>query len=181
MCASDDVPMKFYRENGTNSGHNFFVRSPFTPPSCPLSLMQTTQNKKSIQRANMTSDPNHMLFPFVSNSIRFPVKLHQLLEAAENDTWLAGIISWVPDGDHGFLVHHVEKFERQILRSVFPSMKAFSSFRRQLNLYGIRKSTPGGKRKTPLLYRTHLGIEVRTSLLTEIVSTLLRTTSSIRT
>lgn len=81
-------------------------------------------------------------------SAKFPVKLHQLLEAAESDHWLSSIISWARDGN-GFLIHNHAVFEKQVLPGVFPAMKGFSSLRRQLNLYGIRKGTPGGKLSEP--------------------------------
>ena len=83
--------------------------------------------------------------PFAPTT-KFPVKLHQLLEAAENDPWLSSIISWVRDG-RGFLIHNQAIFDRQVMPEVFPTMRAFSSFRRQLNLYGIKKSALGGKQQ----------------------------------
>jgi HSF-type DNA-binding len=104
------------------------------PPS--TTLLDTTSSSSS----SMVADADESLF---TTTTKFPVKLHQLLEAAESDPWLSSIISWVCDG-RGFLIHNQTIFDRKVMPEIFPTMRAFSSFRRQLNLYGIKKSSLGG-------------------------------------
>ena len=106
------------------------------PPS--TILLDTTSSSSS--SASMLADADDSLF---TTTTKFPVKLHQLLEAAESDPWLSSIISWVCDG-RGFLIHNQAIFDRKVMPEIFPTMRAFSSFRRQLNLYGIKKSSLGG-------------------------------------
>lgn len=54
--------------------------------------------------------------------IKFPVRLFELLEAADTNPSLASIISWTSDGC-GFRVRCHKSFERRILPGIFPSMK----------------------------------------------------------
>jgi HSF-type DNA-binding len=118
----------------TLSGHH--LQKVMMPPSTTL-LDSTTSSSSS---SSMLADADESLF---TTTTKFPVKLHQLLEAAERDPWLSSIISWVRDG-HGFLIHDQVIFDRKVMPEIFPTMRAFSSFRRQLNLYGIKKSSLGG-------------------------------------
>jgi hypothetical protein len=69
---------------------------------------------------------------------QFPVKLHCLLEEHLHDD----VISWQP---HGlcFLVHKRDVFVQEVMPKYFNQSK-FSSFLKQLNLYGFtRLSAPG--------------------------------------
>jgi hypothetical protein len=69
-------------------------------------------------------------------AIKFPAKLHQILNEVEqkgNDE----IISWNPDGK-SFNVHNQKTFVDSVLPSYFRHSK-YRSFQRQLNLYGFER------------------------------------------
>jgi hypothetical protein len=132
-----------------------------TPQNFPINIpLEEVTTKPSLKVFNNMSSFSlqHEDESSTFASAKFPVKLHQLLEAAENDHWLSSIISWARDGN-GFLIHNHAVFEKQVLPGVFPAMKGFSSLRRQLNLYGIRKGTPGGKLSRPWNEITRRGIQ----------------------
>jgi hypothetical protein len=81
-----------------------------------------------------------MAASFASNSRnmlkKFPYKLHHLLDQAER-VGFEDIVSWIPSGK-GFRIHRHSAFEERIMPVHFPGMTSYKSFRRQLNLYGIR-------------------------------------------
>ncbi|CAM9742469.1 unnamed protein product, partial [Choristocarpus tenellus] len=68
----------------------------------------------------------------------FPSKLYEILD--EEDP---AIVGWTTTGK-GFEVRNHERFSREILGRYFKQDK-FSSFQRQLNLYGFRKVTKGAE------------------------------------
>jgi hypothetical protein len=70
--------------------------------------------------------------------IPFPYKLHAMLEGVQHDA-LCHIISWQPHG-RAFLVHRPKEFTRQVSETYFKQSK-YTSFQRQLNLYGFRRLT----------------------------------------
>jgi HSF-type DNA-binding len=68
--------------------------------------------------------------------IQFPVKLHVVLDAIEQDGF-ADIISWHQNGQC-FTVHKPPLFDKIILPKYFPGLKR-KSFSRHLSLYGFRR------------------------------------------
>ena len=72
------------------------------------------------------------------DTMRFPVKLYNLLETASNDARLCKIIGWLPCGD-AFVIRDASAFTELVLPIHFARMHSFKSFRRQLNLYGVKK------------------------------------------
>jgi len=72
----------------------------------------------------------------------FPVKLFKLLEFADlQDPDLASVISWHSHG-RCFRVHNPKKSEEFLHR--FFNQNKYSSFRRQLNLWGFKRLTQNG-------------------------------------
>ena len=67
----------------------------------------------------------------------FPRKLFEILSEQP-----AEIISWNPSG-LAFMIHDMPRFVSEVLQKYFAHQK-FSSFQRQLNLYGYRRIEPGG-------------------------------------
>jgi hypothetical protein len=70
----------------------------------------------------------------------FPLKLHELLEKAEEEG-LSEIVSWQPHG-RAFVVHKPKEFVAGIMHRFFRQTK-LTSFQRQLNLYGFNRLTKG--------------------------------------
>lgn len=66
----------------------------------------------------------------------FPRKLYEILDNESEDT-----ISWTESG-HSFVIKDMETFVTSVLMKYFRHQK-FSSFQRQLNLYGFRKISKG--------------------------------------
>lgn len=73
-------------------------------------------------------------------AIPFPLKLHELLEKAEEEK-LTHIVSWQPHG-RAFVVHQPKKFVTELMHRFFRQTK-LTSFQRQLNLYGFSRLTRG--------------------------------------
>jgi hypothetical protein len=83
------------------------------------------------------------VLPSAEGGVRFPQKLHQLLEETEkNGQWQ--VISWLPDGK-SFKVHDKEEFIRKIMPAFFDLTK-YKSFQRNLNLWGF-VTVPKGPEK----------------------------------
>jgi hypothetical protein len=69
----------------------------------------------------------------------FPDKLHLMLETVEREG-LTDIVSFLPHG-RAFRVHDRDRFVSEILPRFFESQKKWSSFGRQLNMYGFSRSS----------------------------------------
>lgn len=72
---------------------------------------------------------------------RFPVILYGVLQDALKCPDLASIISWEPCGTT-FRIHDSRHMTQIVMPRYFPNMKSQSikSFRRQLNIYGLKAS-----------------------------------------
>jgi hypothetical protein len=82
-----------------------------------------------------------------NNRIPFPYRLHEMLRRVheqKRDTDLEHVVSWQPHG-RAFLVHQCKHkvFVEQVLPTYFKQSK-YTSFQRQLNLYGFRRLTGAG-------------------------------------
>lgn len=75
-----------------------------------------------------------------TSSLIFPLKMHQLLQEAEN-RGESHIISWLPDG-RSFKVHDKKTFTNQIMPNFFGSSK-LKTFQRNLNLWGFKTVSKG--------------------------------------
>jgi HSF-type DNA-binding len=71
----------------------------------------------------------------------FPIILHSMLERADTQGH-SGIVSWQPHG-RAFHVHDQTRFIAEIM-PLFTRMTRFSSFQRQLSLYGFLRLTRKG-------------------------------------
>ena len=75
-----------------------------------------------------------------SNLEKFPMKLHRIIERCEIDGY-SHIISWMPHG-RSFKIHDRNDFSSKIMLRYFYITK-FTSFIRQLTLYGFHKCSKG--------------------------------------
>jgi hypothetical protein len=66
----------------------------------------------------------------------FPRKLYQMMNEAPED-----VITWTPQGK-SFIILDMETFSEEVLLNYFRHQK-YSSFQRQLNLYGFHKISKG--------------------------------------
>jgi hypothetical protein len=71
----------------------------------------------------------------------FPEKLHEMLNAMDQDRESRQVVSWLPHG-RAFLVHRPKEFTHDVMPRFFRQTK-LTSFQRQLNLYGFRRITQG--------------------------------------
>ena len=71
----------------------------------------------------------------------FPLVLHDMLDRAVSEG-VQSIVSWKPHG-RGFLVHDQDRFVKEIMPILFRQSR-FSSFQRQLSLYGFLRLTRKG-------------------------------------
>mmetsp|Transcript_11505 Transcript_11505/g.25211 ORF Transcript_11505/g.25211 Transcript_11505/m.25211 type:complete len:456 (-) Transcript_11505:115-1482(-) len=87
------------------------------------------------------SGPNFIRRKGRGHAVQFPEKLYTMLEAITQEN-LLDVVAWA---DHGqaFYIHRPKQFEQVMLHLFFNNIK-WTSFRRQLNLYGfklVRKGT----------------------------------------
>ena len=80
----------------------------------------------------------------------FPVVLHQLLEAADEQGY-SDIISWQPHG-RAFHVHDPKRFVAEVMPRYFRQTR-FSSFQRQLSLYEFLRLSRQGPDHNACKYR----------------------------
>ena len=87
------------------------------------------------------------LLPKHSNPSRlpFPMKLHRILEEAE-ETNMTHIISWTHNGE-GFKVHNKHAFEAKFIPRYFATT-TYRGYHRNLNLWGFKTINRGGDRGT---------------------------------
>jgi hypothetical protein len=88
----------------------------------------------------------------------FPVKLHKLLHAAEQNG-KTDLISWLPDGQK-FKVHDKERFAAELMPHYFASC-TYKSFQRSKNLWGFQTISKGvhkGECSHPLFVRGNVNL-----------------------
>lgn len=73
----------------------------------------------------------------------FPLKLHKMLESVEADGF-DSVVSWQPHG-RSFVIHKPKAFANVVMPRYFRQTK-FTSFQRQLNLYGFIRISHGRDR-----------------------------------
>lgn len=77
----------------------------------------------------------------ICGDLLFPDKLHILLEDAEREGF-ADVVSWLPHR-RAFRVHNKARFLSDVMPRHFKGKGVWSSFRRQLNLYGFARTKKG--------------------------------------
>jgi hypothetical protein len=77
----------------------------------------------------------------LTNCIRFPLKLFQMLEDVEKSK-KESIVSWSVDGN-SFRVHKTDEFAEKVMPQYFPGQTRYKSFQRQLHIYDFARITEG--------------------------------------
>lgn len=88
----------------------------------------------------------------------FPLKLHRMLKYAALEN-LENVVSWMPHG-RAFKIHDSKVFASTIMPKFFNQSK-YTSFQRQLNLYGEGIVVSGGLRLIFLLVKRRVADSVR--------------------
>ena len=111
----------------------YFQMIPFTDP-----LFQTYETNSS-HDTSTSSKMSSSGFQFSRSQEMFPVKLMHILQLIDTkEPELSHIISWQPNGTT-FRIHDKRLFEQLVKQRGFFNQKSYSSFRRQLNLWGFKK------------------------------------------
>jgi len=91
----------------------------------------------------MVSDDEKRINTKGGVKVPFPIKLFNMLEHIDlQEPRLSSVISWQPHG-RCFLAHDQKRCEELVLPRFF-NQKHYSSFRRQLNLWGFKRITQSG-------------------------------------
>lgn len=123
------------------------------------SIARSQANGHNIETVRNRSQSTHHLayknyadYPLVKRDfgrVTFPRKLHDLLNQP-NHLIDRRVISWAPHG-RSFYISDVDRFVEHVLPRAF-NQSTFSSFRRQLNLYGFTLLTKRGSSKCIVYY-----------------------------
>lgn len=127
--------------------------------SSPLSFSNVSQKASgsvkgeesdSPSKGSLSSDEDHdETVPEISTKggvkMPFPCVLWNALHHIdEKEPELAEVISWLPDGKC-FRVHDVKEFEDKVQAKFFGKQANYTSFRRQLNLWGFKRVNERGQ------------------------------------
>lgn len=139
MQGSSVQPLAKIKDDTATSGSSPSTKDTANEAAC-------VRNKRS---STKTGDPT----PEVAQQLRFPWKLHLLLERCEYENVSSvaasgggGIprdppIGWLPDGK-SFKVHDKERFIKEVMPSFFGT-QSFKTFQRNLNLWGFTRVSKG--------------------------------------
>jgi hypothetical protein len=110
-------------------------------------IFSTREDYEVLMSSSQTSQCNYEAFCGIKTHVRkcgpaikFPVKLHELLEHAEVDGF-SDVVSWKIHG-RAFSVNNSKDFSEKVMPLYFNQTK-IRSFFRQLNLYGFQRITRG--------------------------------------
>lgn len=128
--------------------HDYHDHSNYTMHSFLMTQLENVKQEASsddrlAENGNKEQAKRNWRCPRGGVTIPFPTILHIVLSKAEQEGF-EHIISWQPHG-RCFLVRDPKKFVEQIMPIYFCQTK-FTSFQRQLNLYGFSRLTSGKDR-----------------------------------
>lgn len=106
-----------------------------------LHILGTTLRSKSDPYVDSASIPDPAVSVAGSSRHCFPSRLYRMLVEVE-EQGLSDVVSFLPHG-RSFLVHKQERFVKEFLPRYFGGQTKWSSFSRQLNLYGFLRVTSG--------------------------------------
>lgn len=111
-------------------------------------LLEANSSSRSFLSSDLaptrkTSDPEAELSfrPVQGRCGTFPQKVHKMLSELEKTENGKKIACWLPDG-RAFFIHKQDDFVKDVMPKYF-RMQQFSSFQRQLNLYGFQRIPKG--------------------------------------
>ena len=102
----------------------------------PIKYTSINNVSKSVRSSSSPTTPSNGPTAEVAQQLRFPWKLHLLLERCEYEKH-ESIVSWLPNGK-SFKVHDKERFVKEIMPSFFGT-QSFKTFQRNLNLWYVTK------------------------------------------
>ena len=114
------------------------VKDTVATPPVELSPVTVTEEDVDDDLTEGSESVNGDVKTFSSSA--FPLKLHFMLDKIE-ESGRTDIVSWQPH-NRSFLVHNSEVFARDVMRNFFRQTK-YSSFQRQLHMYGFQRITTG--------------------------------------
>jgi len=141
---------KLVQSNGFLCNHDPAISSPAAPTDTSETPPKKTTKPKKGPRGGVY-DP-------------FPLKLHRMLKYAALEN-LEDIVSWMPHG-RAFKIHDSKVFASTIMPKFFNQSK-YTSFQRQLNLYGEGVVFSGGLRLIFLLLKRRVADSIRGVSLTQ--------------
>merc|ERR1740130_159705 len=106
----------------------------------PIKYTSINNVSKSVRNSSSPTTPSNGPTAEVAQQLRFPWKLHLLLERCEYEKH-ESIVSWLPNGK-SFKVHDKERFVKEIMPSFFGT-QSFKTFQRNLNLWGFTRVSKG--------------------------------------
>jgi len=101
---------------------------------------QILDNQALLQASNTSTEKQTSASSSSSTIEKFPMKLHKIVERCEIDGY-SSIISWMPHG-RSFKIHNRNEFVTKVMPKYF-YITRFTSFIRQLTLYGFYKCRKG--------------------------------------
>ena len=101
----------------------------------PIKYTSINNVSKSVRSSSSPTTPSNGPTAEVAQQLRFPWKLHLLLERCEYEKH-ESIVSWLPNGK-SFKVHDKERFVKEIMPSFFGT-QSFKTFQRNLNLWYVQ-------------------------------------------
>lgn len=125
------------------------------PPFVPVARRSPLATRRSVYRTTAYLDYSEKDNEWIANQratnlektgrgtpTKFSVQLHFMLESLQ-ESGHTDIVCWQPHG-RAFKISDKKRFEAEILPMFFIYQKEFSSFQRQLNIYGLLRLTSPG-------------------------------------
>ena len=150
---SPKTPIKRQQNNTTKAAEEEPKPNDIVSSGPPSSAPKNKHQRQQVHRCHQVEHHYHdhaedviseemKVPPVYRGCVRqpFPFKLHTMLDTIEKDGYVS-VISWQPHG-RCFVVHDPAAFVKTVMPKYFNQSK-FSSFQRQLNLYGFNRITQG--------------------------------------
>ena len=133
--------------NFGTSNNQFQIELPqslMQPVQRPMEEIPAPQTATAAAATTTETELNANVMPDFNDkplkNLAFPLKMYKILEDADTDGF-QDVISFLPSGK-GFMVWRPERFVKEVMPTYFKTCR-LSSFYRQLNLYGFKRTASG--------------------------------------